>query len=55
MKSLNYIGSKHTLLKTITEIININIGDTSSMSFMDLFAGTGVVGHNMLKQFKIGN
>lgn len=52
MKSLNYIGSKHTLLKTITEIININIGDTSSMSFMDLFAGTGVVGHNMLKQFK---
>lgn len=52
MKSLNYIGSKHTLLKTITEIININIGDTSGMSFMDLFAGTGVVGHNMLKQFK---
>ena len=52
MKSLNYIGSKHTLLKTIIHICNININNTFNMSFMDLFAGTGVVGHNMLQYFK---
>ena len=54
MNTLNYIGSKHTLFKTILGICqqNIAIADMSELSFMDLFAGTGTVGFNMQNHFK---
>ena len=52
MNTLNYIGCKHTLLKTLLHVCNENISDMKSKSFMDLFAGTGVVGFNMLENFK---
>lgn len=52
MNTLNYIGSKHTLFKTILGICQQNITDMSELSFMDLFAGTGTVGFNMQNHFK---
>jgi len=54
MNTLNYIGCKHTLLPILLSICKENIGDTSmkTMSFMDLFAGTGVVGFNLCDSFK---
>ncbi len=48
MNTLNYIGSKHTLFKTILGICQQNITDMSELSFMDLFAGTGTVGFEAL-------
>ena len=47
MNTLNYIGSKHTLFKTILGICQQNIVDMNTLSFMDLFAGTGTVAFNM--------
>jgi adenine-specific DNA-methyltransferase len=52
MNTLNYIGCKHTLLEKLTEIIEKNIPDTREKSFLDLFAGTGIVGFNMRNKFK---
>ena len=52
MNTLNYIGSKHTLFKTILSICQQNIVDMSDCSFMDLFAGTGTVAFNMQPYFK---
>jgi len=52
MNTLNYIGCKHTLYKTLLTILKDNIVNINEKSFMDLFAGTGVVGFNMLGQFK---
>ena len=52
MNTLNYIGSKHTLFKTILGICQQNITNMYELSFMDLFAGTGTVGFNMQKHFK---
>ena len=52
MNTLNYIGSKHTLFKTILGICQQNIADMTDFSFMDLFAGTGTVGFNMQTHFK---
>ena len=52
MNTLNYIGSKHTLFKTILDICQQNILNMNKFSFMDLFAGTGTVGFNMQSYFK---
>jgi adenine-specific DNA-methyltransferase len=49
METLNYIGSKKTLFKTLKYICDNNIYEHSKekLSFADLFAGTGTVGFNM--------
>jgi len=52
MNTLNYIGCKHTLLEKINEIIAKNIPDSRDKTWMDLFAGTGVVSFNMCDKFK---
>jgi adenine-specific DNA-methyltransferase len=44
MITLNYIGSKQTLCPTLINIIKTEITDLKSMSFLDMFAGTGSVG-----------
>ena len=44
MNTLNYIGSKQTLCPILTKIINAEIPDLKSHSFLDMFAGTGSVG-----------
>jgi adenine-specific DNA-methyltransferase len=52
MNTLNYIGCKHTLFNTLLNVCNENINDIQNKTFMDLFAGTGVVGFNMSENFK---
>lgn len=52
MNTLNYIGSKHTLFDTLLFVCKENINDMETKTLMDLFAGTGTVGFNMLKHFK---
>jgi adenine-specific DNA-methyltransferase len=52
MNTLNYIGSKHTLFDTLLFVCKENINDMDSKTFMDLFAGTGTVGFNMLNYCK---
>lgn len=42
---MNYIGSKLTLLPFIENSIIESIGDISNKTFLDLFAGSGVVGN----------
>ena len=44
MNTLNYIGSKQTLCPILTNIISSEIPDLKSLSFLDMFAGTGSVG-----------
>jgi adenine-specific DNA-methyltransferase len=44
MNTLNYIGSKQTLCPILTDIITTEISDLKSLSFLDMFAGTGSVG-----------
>lgn len=44
MNTLNYIGSKQTLCPILTDIITAEISDLKSLSFLDMFAGTGSVG-----------
>ena len=50
---MNYIGSKKRLLNfikfTIYEVVGDDLGDKT---FCDLFAGTGIVGHNFKKEVK---
>ena len=55
MNTLNYIGCKHTLFNTLFSVCKENIVDMKNKTFMDLFAGTGVVGFNMLDNFKSCN
>lgn len=43
MNTLNYIGSKQTLCPILTKIINAEVLDLKSHSFLDMFAGTGSV------------
>jgi adenine-specific DNA-methyltransferase len=52
MNTLNYIGSKHTLFDTLLFVCKENINDMETKTLMDLFAGTGTVGFNMLNHFK---
>jgi adenine-specific DNA-methyltransferase len=52
MNTLNYIGCKHTLFNTLLSVCKENIDDIKNKSFMDLFAGTGVVGFNMVENFE---
>lgn len=44
MNTLNYIGSKQTLCPILTDIITQELPNLSSLSFLDMFAGTGSVG-----------
>lgn len=44
MNTLNYIGSKQTLCPILTDIITSEIQDLKSLSFLDMFAGTGTIG-----------
>ena len=53
MNTLNYIGCKHTLFNTLLYVCKENINDIKNKTFMDLFAGTGIVGFHMLNHFKI--
>jgi len=55
MNTLNYIGCKNTLYKTLLNVCKENINDIEDKTFMDLFAGTGVVGFNMMDKFKSCN
>ena len=55
MNTLNYIGCKNKLFKTILKVLQENINNISKLNFTDLFAGTGVVGFNMKKHFKSVN
>jgi adenine-specific DNA-methyltransferase len=47
METLNYIGSKKTLINNIIKICKDNINNIYNYSFADLFAGTGTVSYNM--------
>ena len=53
--TLNYIGSKKTLIPFIEKVINDNISykEDSRLIFGDLFAGTGIVGQTFSDRFKI--
>jgi len=44
MNTLNYIGCKQTLCPIIIDIVKTEIPDLKSMSFLDMFAGTGTIG-----------
>ena len=52
MNTLNYIGCKHTLFDTLLFVCKENVDDMKNKTLMDLFAGTGTVGFNMLDHFK---
>lgn len=52
MNTLNYIGCKHTLFKNISYVLHENIHNLKEYNFLDIFAGTGVVGFNMLNYCK---
>jgi adenine-specific DNA-methyltransferase len=47
METLNYIGSKKTLINNIIQICNDNIINIKELTFADLFSGTGTVSYNM--------
>jgi adenine-specific DNA-methyltransferase len=49
MNTLNYIGCKNSLIQNIIKVLKDNIEDLESNSFLDLFAGTGIVGFNLQK------
>jgi adenine-specific DNA-methyltransferase len=55
MQTLNYIGCKNTLYKTIESVCLENIeggrDKCAKMSVVDIFAGTGVVGYNFQNLF----
>ena len=48
MNTLNYIGCKKTLFKTILKICQDNVPDLKKKTFLDIFAGTGTIGYNMM-------
>jgi len=53
MDSLNYIGSKKTLLPTILQIIDQNIDvPLDQLTFGDLFSGTGIIAFTMKHKCK---
>lgn len=49
---MRYIGSKRALLKKIDELISNHI-DGTEQTFLDLFAGTNVVGRYFKKKYRI--
>lgn len=51
MNTLNYIGCKKTLFKTILQVCEKNIPNLGDKSFLDIFAGTGVVSFQMIDYF----
>ncbi len=52
MKSLNYIGSKRSLIDFIKTSIDEVVGNNKKKyTFCDLFAGTGIVGFTIGKEF----
>lgn len=52
MKSLNYIGSKRSLIDFLKSSIDETVPDKKDYTFCDLFAGTGIVGFTLGKEFK---
>lgn len=52
VKSMRYIGSKKALLHNIDDLLNEYI-DGSEQTFLDLFAGTNVVGQYFKKDYTI--
>jgi adenine-specific DNA-methyltransferase len=52
MKSLNYIGSKRSLIEFLNDSIDSVIDNKKDYTFCDLFAGTGIVGFTIGKHFK---
>jgi len=50
MNTLNYIGCKHTLFKTIYPIFEKTIPELASKTFSDPFMGTGIVSFMMQKK-----
>jgi adenine-specific DNA-methyltransferase len=53
MNTLNYIGSKQTLCPVLTDIICSEISELKTLSFLDMFAGTGSVGFRFQELTKI--
>lgn len=51
MKSLNYIGSKRSLIDFLKESINEIVPNKNNYTFCDLFSGTGIVGFSIGKSF----
>ena len=49
MNTLNYIGSKKTLLKSIHKVFSENLQNMEDLILADLFAGTGTIGFNFQK------
>ena len=52
MNTLNYIGSKKTLLKSIHKVFSENLQNMEDLILADLFAGTGTIGFNFQNIFK---
>ena len=50
--TLNYIGSKKTLIPFIEKVVYDNISE-EDLIFGDLFAGTGIVGQTFSNKFRI--
>ncbi len=51
MKSLNYIGSKRSLIDFLKESIDATVDYKKKYTFCDLFSGTGIVGFTIGKEF----
>lgn len=47
---MNYIGSKYSLLPFLEKHILQWVGDTRDLTLLDIFAGTGIVGHHFKRQ-----
>lgn len=52
MKSLNYIGSKRSLIDFLKESIDNVVVNKKDYTFCDLFSGTGIVGFTIGKEFQ---
>ena len=52
MATLGYIGSKHSLMDAIDEVIEKNLsGDIADYTIVDLFAGTAAVGTHLNRKY----
>ena len=52
MNTLNYIGCKKRLFCNILQVCQDNIDIMEELSFLDLFAGSGIVSYKMSSYFK---
>ncbi|NBO22658.1 modification methylase [bacterium] len=51
MQSLNYIGSKRTLIDFIKTSILSSVASPENLTFCDIFSGTGIVGFSLAEHF----